>query len=216
MSVPNRGFLAAINHLLAPAGWARDRLAPHAGRSALLRAEPFEVLFSVLADGFLAPDDAVAAPDVTLTVPLSAAARLVGDPSKAMSAVRIEGNADFADALGFVFRNLRWDAEEDLSRLIGDILARRVVLAAHAVTAGSTRAWQAVADNFAEYFTEEQKLIVTRTTLAAHRDDLARLRDDLARLEKRTDKLSHRADPSRRPDALTSSRPPAGSGSATA
>ena len=189
MSLSNRGFLAAINHLLAPASWARDRLAPHTGRRALLRVEPFELSFMVQPDGFLAATDTVEAPDVTLSIPMSAIPDFAdGDSGKAMNAVRIEGNAEFADALGFVFRHLRWDAEEDLSRVTGDILAHRIVLAAKAAKAAQVRAWKAVGGNLVEYFTEEEKLLVTGAALDAHRDELARLRDDLARLDKRIDR----------------------------
>lgn len=190
MPVPTRAFVAAINHLLAPATWARDRLAPHAGRCAMFTATPFEFLFRILPDGLLEPAERECAPDVTLSLPLSAVPSLAtGDSSRAMSAVRIEGNAELADALGFVFRHLRWDAEEDLSRVTGDILARRIVLGAEAAKSAHLRAWNALGGNLTEYFTEEQKILVTRPALDAHRDDLARLRDDVARLDKRVSRF---------------------------
>jgi len=107
-----------------------------------------------------------------------------------MSAVRIDGNAEFADALGFVFRNLRWDVEEDLSRLVGDILARRTVLGAQSLRVGASRTWQALGGNLAEYLTDERPLLVARDALDAHGDELSRLRDDLARLEKRAERLA--------------------------
>ncbi|WP_332671624.1 ubiquinone biosynthesis accessory factor UbiJ [Aromatoleum sp.] len=193
MSVPTRAFVATINHLLAPAPWARDRLAPHADRCAMFSATPFEFLFRVLPDGFLEPAESECAPDVILSLPLSAVPRLAaGGSTRAMSAVRIEGNAELADALGFVFRHLRWDAEEDLSRVTGDILARRIVLGAEAAKSAHARAWNALGGNLTEYFTEEQEILVTRPALDAYRDDLARLRDDVARLEKRIGRFDPR------------------------
>ncbi|MCK0510071.1 ubiquinone biosynthesis accessory factor UbiJ [Aromatoleum buckelii] len=191
MSVATRGFLTALNHLLAPAPWARERLSPHAGRHALLHADPFEITFTVRADGFLAAADPAMTPSITLSLPLGALPGfLTGDSGKAMSEVRIDGNAEFADALGFVFRNLRWDAEEDLSRVLGDILAHRVMLGAQAVRDGGLRAWQALGGNVAEYLTEEQPLLVTRVALEGHGGELGTLRDDLARLDKRVARLS--------------------------
>lgn len=159
----------------------------------MVSAAPFEFLFRVLPDGFLEPVEAGRAPDVTLSIPLAAVPGLaVGDSTRAMSAVRIEGNAELADALGFVFRHLHWDAEEDLSRVTGDILARRLVLGAEAAKSAHLRAWSALGGNLTEYFSEEQKILVTRPALDAYRDDLAQLRDDVARLEKRVSRVAPR------------------------
>ncbi|KON81583.1 SCP2 sterol-binding domain-containing protein [Azoarcus sp. PA01] len=214
MSFATRGFLTAINHLLASAPWARERLSPHAGRHALLHADPFEITFTVGPEGFLAAADAATAPAITLSLPLAALPRFVtGDPGKAMSEVRIDGNAEFADALGFVFRNLRWDAEEDLSRVLGDILAHRVVLGAQAVRNEGLRACEALGGNVIEYLTEEQPLLVARAALEGHGGELGTLRDDLARLDKRVERLgaSRAFAPSHEdPRASAMTVPPAG------
>lgn len=179
----------------------------------MFSATPFEFLFRVLPDGFLESADPGCAPDVTLSIPLAAVPALAaGDSARAMGAVRIEGNAELADALGFVFRHLRWDAEEDLSRVTGDIVARRVVLGAEAARAAHARAWNALGGNLTEYFTEEQKILVTRPALGAYRDELSRLRDDVARLEKRVHRCDSRT-PARPPGASLPP-PPRGTSSA--
>lgn len=216
MSLTTRSFLAGLNHLLSSASWARERLASHAGRSGRLRAEPFEVVFSVQPDGYLAPAPDHDPPSVTLSLPLGAALGLAaGDAARTMSEVRIDGNAEFADTLGFVFRNLRWDAEEDLSKLFGDIAARRIVLAAKGLKTFHTQALDALGGNFAEYFTEEQKLLVTRRESSDHGRDVGQLRDDLARIEKRIEWAAERLAAVRRQrggaaPTTAASRPPAG------
>lgn len=213
MSVPSRSFLASINHLLSAAPWARERLSPHAGRGARLRVEPFEAVFSVQPDGYLAPAPADESPAVTLSLPLGAALGLVGgDVARTMSEVRIDGNAEFADALGFVFRNLRWDVEEDLSKVFGDILAHRIVSAASRLKVFNAQALDALGGNLAEYFTEEQKLLVTHRELAAHGRDVGKLRDDLARLEKRLERTAENSSmrrPGQRAVRSTGIPPPA-------
>jgi ubiquinone biosynthesis protein UbiJ len=102
-----------------------------------------------------------------------------------MRAARIEGSAEFAQALGFVIRNLHWDAEEDLSRLVGDIAAHRMVKGAREFAAWQQQAAQNFAANLAEYFTEEQPLVARKADLAAFTAEVDRMRDDVARLEKR-------------------------------
>ena len=107
-----------------------------------------------------------------------------------MRAVRIEGSAELAETLGFVIRNLRWDIEEDLSRLVGDIAAHRIATGARELASWQRQATRNLAENLAEYFTQEQPLIARRDAITGFSGDVDRLRDDVARLEKRVLKLS--------------------------
>lgn len=189
-SLPLSPIAAAANHLLASAPWARERLLPHAGRHARLNAEPVALSLVITEAGLLAPADDDTQPDVVLSFPLSALPKLIeGGADTAMSHIRIEGAADLADALGFVFRNLRWDAEEDLSRLVGDIAAHRLVHTGRQVRAAHQRAVRALGSNVTEYLTEERPVLVGRSALQAHSEDVQALRDAIARLEKRIDRL---------------------------
>lgn len=188
-----RAILAAINHVLQSSAWARERLAPHAGRTAELLADPLRLRFTVSPQGTLTESAADEPPAVTLTVPASALPQfLTGDADRAMSRLRIDGSADFADALGFVFRNLRWDLEEDLSRVLGDVLAHRVASGASALRDAQVRAFRSATGSVAEYLAEEQGLLATQAALSQHEDSLRTLRDDLARLDKRLDRLTAR------------------------
>lgn len=183
-------FLAATNHLLGQSTWARKRLQPHAGRRALLNLAPFSVQFSIAEGGELAACTSTEQADVTLDIPLAESGRLIGGGIDAlMSQVRISGNAEFADALGFVFRHLRWDLEDDLSRLVGDIAAHRIVTTGQAFGKAQQRALQGVVGNVVEYVTEEQAMLLGRGALPGIDADIRALRDAIARLEKRVDRL---------------------------
>jgi ubiquinone biosynthesis protein UbiJ len=187
-------FLAATNHLLAQAGWARQRLLPHAGRSARLDLPPLATIdFSVSADGHLADRTGDEAPDVVLRLALGDLTPALGQGLEAaMRQVRIEGNAELADALGFVFRHLRWDAEEDLSRLIGDIAAHRLIDTGRQLSAGGRRALQGLGLNLGEYLVEEQPVLVARPALSDMAREIAELRDAVGRLDKRIERLARR------------------------
>lgn len=190
----SRIFIAGVNHLLKDAGWARERLVVHPGRSVRLRADPFDVRFTITPDGTLIPAAPEAIPEVTLSVPLAETPRFLGgDMARAMNAVRIEGSADLADAIGFVFRNLRWDVEEDLSRVVGDIPAHRLISAAQGLHRAQMRAFDSFGANLSEYFAQEQGLLLTRHTLFGLADELRALRDDVARLEKRVSRVEGHA-----------------------
>lgn len=187
-------FLSATNHLLSQAGWARQRLQPHAGRTARLALAPVaEIDLSVAADGHLAEWSGEEPPEVTLRLAVADLPRLLVDGLEtAMRHVRIEGNAEFAEALGFVFRHLRWDAEEDLSHVFGDIAAHRLVEGGRKAAAEGKRSLERAGGNLAEYLTEESPLLVQRKALPGFAEDVVALRDAVARLDKRIGRLEKR------------------------
>ncbi|WP_310452717.1 hypothetical protein [Sulfuritalea sp.] len=181
---------AAINHLLGQAAWAREKLAPFAGHAAQIKLPPFEAAFLIGADGSISAPAADAVLEVSIALPATTPLLALQGKDAVMRAARIEGSAEFAAALGFVIRNLRWDAEEDLSNLVGDIAAHRIVGGTREFAAWQRQAAQNLAANLAEYFTEEQPLIARQADIAAFAEDIDRLRDDVARLEKRLQRLA--------------------------
>ena len=187
-------FLSATNHLLSQAGWARQRLQPHAGRTARLVLSPVaEIDFSVTNEGQLAEWSGEEAPEVSLRLAVADLPRLLVDGLEtAMRHVRIEGNAELAEALGFVFRHLRWDTEEDLARLFGDIAAHRLVEGGRKVVDEGRRSLERASGNVAEYLTEESTLLVPRKALPAFAEEVVALRDAVARLDKRVARLEKR------------------------
>ncbi|MCX7145835.1 MAG: hypothetical protein NT042_06440 [Sulfuritalea sp.] len=182
-------MLAAINHLLGQAAWAREKLVPFAGHAAQIKLPPFEAAFLIGHDGFIAAPAPDAELEVSISLPATTPLLALQGKDAVMRAARIEGSAEFAETLGFVIRNLHWDAEEDLSRIFGDIAAHRIVAGTREFAGWQQQAAQNFAENFAEYFTEEQPMIARRIAIADFSADIDRLRDDVARLEKRLEKL---------------------------
>lgn len=186
--------LAAINHVLGQADWAREKLAAFAGRSARVVMPPFDANIVVLDNGYLSsPTDDQTQADVTINLPASAPLLLLQGLPTLMRAVKLSGSVDFAEALSFVIRNLKWDVEEDLSKVVGDIAAHRLVDSAKRFGTWNTSAAQNLAGNFAEYFTEENPLIAQSTAVADFSREVDTLRDDVARLEKRVARFGRTA-----------------------
>lgn len=184
----DRAALTALNHLLQGAAWARTRLTPFAGRAARLSLPPFRLDFAVTADGMLSAVDAEVQ-DVEIALPVDAPLLIFQGPEAVAKATRISGSAEFADALGFVLRNLRWDFEEDLSRQVGDIAAHRIARLLKAFGAWQQQAARNLAENFTEYLTEEQPTLAKPAAVADFTEKVGQLRTDLARLEQRIARL---------------------------
>ena len=166
-------FIAALNHLLDEETWARERLAPFAGavvELAALPLPPLRVRLDVAGLTGEAPADAQAALVVSLRP----------------GGLDWKGDERLADALRFVARHLRWDVEEDLSKLVGDVLARRIVQAGRDFAAWQRDAARRTGESIADYLSQESRLLAGRPEL----DALSREREALAR---RIEALEQRA-----------------------
>jgi ubiquinone biosynthesis protein UbiJ len=180
---------AAINHLLVREPWARDKLAAHAGKIACMDAGVVTIKLKVASDGLLEQAITDGDADVTIRIKLSDLPLLMQNRERAFSTVKVEGDAELANTISQLSQSLRWEAEEDLSRWIGDIAATRLVASARAAldTAQSTQ--RKLAENVAEYFLEENPMLVRPQAVADFTSEVTKLRDDVERMAKRIEKL---------------------------
>jgi ubiquinone biosynthesis protein UbiJ len=176
---------AVLNHMLSREPWARAVLAPFAGRSARLQALPFSVQLAIGADGSFAAD--AGEPAVTIGVDAAALPRVLLEPKAALRNVRLDGDAEFAQALSGVLQKLRPEPEEELSRFVGDAAAVRIVSLLRAALAGAREAGGRLAVQAADYLVVENPMLVSRQDMTSFAADVARLRDDVERLAKRID-----------------------------
>ncbi|MDR5736744.1 MULTISPECIES: SCP2 sterol-binding domain-containing protein [unclassified Caballeronia] len=192
MRSASTAFAAVVNHLLVREPWARERVKPYAGKCVRLVCGPVSIALVAQADGLFAAISEAQAPhfDVTIAVPLDALpAFLQGGQAAVMKHVRIEGDAEFATTLAKLAEHLRWDPEEDLSRVIGDAPAHRVGRIARTVQEQARRTGRNVLDSVAEYLLDERPQLVRKNALDAFNAELSRARDALARVEKRIERM---------------------------
>jgi ubiquinone biosynthesis protein UbiJ len=188
-------FLAAatLNHVLAQNDWAMQRLAPLAGKTFAVQAFPLPTLrFTIRPEGSLRD----AAPDVVVEATLSATPdsllRYFTVEPRDPALIHISGDAAFGEEIGHVLAHISWEAEEDLSRIFGDVIAHRL--------AGFARGWWewrkdgvlSLATAATEYFTEERPLIAKRAHIEAFAREVNEVQAAVARLEARIARLSDR------------------------
>lgn len=186
----NTLLVPALNHLLAGEPWAAERLHAFAGQRLAIVGGPFPVQLGVTSAGLFETSEGSGEPAVTITLPPDFPARLLVDRGSLLAAAKLAGSADFAETLAFVFRNLRWDVEDDLANYVGDIAARRLVQAGKAVHAWQSRAVGNLVSNVAEFATEDSDWLAPPRELQAFAQAVNILRDDVARLEKRLQRLA--------------------------
>ncbi|MGE5649592.1 SCP2 domain-containing protein [Noviherbaspirillum sp. UKPF54] len=181
---------ATINHLLARESWARAELVRHVGKIAHFDGGLATVRLKVAADGMVQAAPAGEAANVTIRVKMSDLPLIMQNRERAFSYVQLEGDADFANTISHLGQNLRWEAEDDLARLIGDIPATRVVAGMKAAMETAKSTQQKLAENVAEYLLDEKPVLVRPQAVADFSDEVSKLRDDVERLAKRLEKLN--------------------------
>ena len=126
-----------LNHVIQQEKQAQDRLLRQKGRVVHIRFGLFAIDLVVTPAGLVDRARPSAKPDLLLSVPADAPLTVLqsvmaGKPPL----VKIEGDVQLAAELGWLAENLRWDVEEDLSRLIGDAPAHALADAARRLLAG--------------------------------------------------------------------------------
>lgn len=177
----------ALNHLLRQNSWASEQLRPYAGKVVKLALPPFSTTLAIDRAGEFAPTDAQ--PDAEIGVTPGAALRMLFDPAAMQGLATLNGDAELAAAVGKVLRGLRWDAEEDLSRVVGDIPAHELSQAGARIRAEIGRQALSVGGMLSEFWLEEQPQLAKQRHLEQFAREVDTLRDDVERCAKRLEHL---------------------------
>ncbi len=129
-----RRIVLLLNHILMQEKEATSRLARQKGRVVLMQWRFFAMKLIATPAGLLDLADPAAPPDLTLVVtqdsPIAIAQALLrGDKP----GVRIEGDVQLAAEVNWLVDHIRWDIEEDMSRIMGDVPAHMLGRAVRAI-----------------------------------------------------------------------------------
>ena len=159
-------FCFLLNQLLERERWARERLERFAGQSVEFRPPLLPPLrLAIAPGGRIEPGGA--------------------DPGAIVTLEGVAGSGALAEELRYLARHLRWDAEEELSRLVGDVAAQRIGGVLRGFVRWQADAAQRIGEALADYAGAESGALVRRSELAQFAADVERLRASIDRLEQR-------------------------------
>lgn len=180
--------LKSFNHLLEQNPGAQDGLARHAGKSLRLQGVLFDLDIAVTADGAFT-DIATENPDATIRLDPMLLINLPVSGRAAFKSLQTAGDADLLAEVNWVFQTLQWDMEADLAPLIGNMAAHKLASATQALGHWAQQSLESMAATVAEFFTEEQPMLINRPQVEQFYREVDTLRDDAARLEARLKRL---------------------------
>lgn len=183
-----------LNSLLRREEWAKERLERHAGKSVRFVAAPWQISLSIRSEGLVEVSDQSIVPDVTLTLPAEKLVQMPailrrGDTDEITALLHIQGDAGLAQVVSELARGLRWDAEDDLARVVGDVAAVRLIAAARGLAKGAERSATRMAENISEYLAEENPQVLGRYTFEEWKGRLAVMGQRLLQLEQQIERL---------------------------
>lgn len=106
--------------------------------------------------------------------------------------ITISGDAELARRLQQLVQRFDPDVEEAFTRVFGDVLGVQLARALHQGLDWSRRTAGGLAQDTAEFLTEETRALVAKAELSAFHDDVDALRDDVERTERRIARLQAR------------------------
>ncbi|WP_029148305.1 SCP2 domain-containing protein [Methylophilus sp. 5] len=178
-----------LQHLMQQNSWSAPLLQPYAHKTLCVDFKVAQATLTILNNGELAVAGDSSEADATIHLPPSLAMRLLRQDPLAHSLIKIDGDAALGIAVGKVLSAMRWDIEDDLSKVVGDIAAYQVVQ----IGQEKLQRWQNQAKNLGEmlveYWQEEQPIIAKKNRVEQFNQSVDQLREDTDRLQQRVDKL---------------------------
>ena len=138
------------------------------------------------------PDAVIAGPPLALLELF--ARREESSARRGSERVHVSGDAEIAARYRELLELARPDWEEELSRLIGDLPARRVSLAARAALSWLRGFAHSAQANVAEYLQEESRALVSKPEVEEFLGQVDVLRETADRVEARIARLERRLD----------------------
>jgi ubiquinone biosynthesis protein UbiJ len=174
------------NRVLRDEAWAREKLAPHAGRSFTMACGPVTTGYSVRDDGTLGARAAGGGPaDAELYLsPLDLPAFLA-DPSRWSALVTANGDPALIGTLKELAGTLPWFVERAFAKAFGPVVGQRMADAGRHVLAFPEYAGARLTENVASYLRDEAGAL-------ARGDEARRFAADSAELATRAEELEAR------------------------
>ena len=179
-----------IQHLLAQNEWAAPMLQPFASQSVQLDFVLFKTSLVILENGSLAIAGESNTPDAIITIPPSLLMRLMAKDESAKLLIKVDGDTHLATALAKVLSHVRWDYEDDLSKLTGDVSAHKIGEFTRNTTSTVKDTAINLAEMLSEYWQEEKPLLTKKRHIEQFNTEVDTLRADVERMEKRLNKIA--------------------------
>ena len=179
-----------LQHICNQNQWSKPYLVPFAGKTIAFDFVLTKANIIILEDGSLAIGGDTHAPEASIYAPPSLVLRMMAGDEAAKMQFKVEGDTHLAAEFSKVLQNMRWDVEEDLSKITGDIAANKIGDASKKMFTTAKKQVRDTADMLSEYWQEEKNILAKKRHVEQFNAEVDALKSDVARFEKRLQKLT--------------------------
>jgi ubiquinone biosynthesis protein UbiJ len=177
-----------LNHVLSQNDWMSTRLKKFHNKTILIKISELSIYFSVNKKGLLEHISHVKNPDASISMPIKSLINQI--IHKENKDITIKGDIDLAKEVSEILKKIKWDVEEDLSKIIGDVAANRVGILGEKVLNESKKITISIAEAFKEYWEEEKPLIAKKTRVHQFLVEIDNISEDVERIEAKINSLA--------------------------
>ena len=182
-----------LQHICSQNQWSKPYLLPFVGKTIAFNLVLIKANIIILEDGSLAiagdSEGEIASPEANIYLPLSLALRILAGDEAAKMQIKVEGDTHLATEFSKVLQNMRWDIEEDLSQVVGDITANKIGSTTKKIFSTAKQQTIDAAEMLSEYWQEEKNILAKKRHVEQFNADVDTLKSDVARAEKRLQNL---------------------------
>ncbi|MFC3874340.1 ubiquinone biosynthesis accessory factor UbiJ [Neisseria musculi] len=180
-------LLPVINHLIRQNRETQALLGGFAGQTLSLHAAGMQIRGTFNAEGFLeyTPDAA----DTEIRFLPGAVEKVLQGQTPGVGDVSISGDTGLGTALLPLIGGLRYHANDDLSRLLGDAAAGSIAVRTEKAARTVKQIGLSILEQLSDFAKEPEAPVADRHALSAWAREIDALRDDTARFEARLAKL---------------------------
>ena len=177
-----------LNHVLSQNDWMSSRLKKFHNKNILIKISEISMFFKVNKQGLLEHISQVKNPDASISMPIKSFVNQI--IHKENKGITIKGDIDLAKEVSEILKKIKWDVEEDLSKIIGDVAANRLGVMGGKFLNESKKVTISIAEAFKEYWEEEKPLIAKKTRVHQFLAEIDNISEDTERIEAKINNLA--------------------------
>ena len=193
MSAAGEASARLANHVLEREEWARDKLAPFAGRVFAVSVGPLTSAMRIGERGTLEAAGATETADLRLRLSPLAVPSFLAQPKRWNEFMEEDGDANLGGVLKELAQTLPWFVEQAFASALGPLAGQRVADAGRALLGFPEYAAQRVTDSVASYARDEAGWFIGTDAMRRHVDAVQATDAATDALTARVDALGRRS-----------------------